>query len=96
MTKRVISTYIIHNLAGDLMKTYLLLWYSTDGGMPSEVNRSLMSLGFKPVQGAYDYVYDWSDNVDLDEVLRFGDKIQMTLKGTGVMFKTETVNGKNQ
>ena len=51
-----------------------------------------MSLGFKQVQGNYDYVYDWGDNVDLDEVLLFSDKIQMTLKGTCVMFKTETVN----
>ena len=94
MTKRVISLYIIYNFEGDLMKTYLLLWYSSEGSMPSEVNRSLMSLGFKPIQGAYDYVYDWSDNVELDEILRFGDKVQMTLKGTGVMFKTETVDGK--
>ena len=77
------------------MKTYLLLWYSSEGGMSSEVNRSLMSLGFKLMQGTYDYVYEWSDNVELDEILRFGDKIQMTLKGTGVMFKTETVNGKD-
>lgn len=77
------------------MKTYLLLWYSSEGARPSEVNRSLMSLGFKPMQGAYDYVYDWGNNVELDEIVHFGDKIQMTLKGTGVMFKTETVNGKN-
>jgi hypothetical protein len=52
-----------------------------------------MSLGFEAVQGNYDYVYDWGDNVDLGDILRFTDKIQMTLKGTGVMFKTETVNG---
>ncbi|MDY0388160.1 MAG: hypothetical protein RBT65_13760 [Methanolobus sp.] len=77
------------------MKTYLLLWFNSNGSRPSEVNRSLMSLGFKQVQGNYDYVYDWGDNVDLDEVLLFSDKIQMTLKGTGVMFKTETVNVRN-
>lgn len=76
------------------MKTYLLLWYSSEGAMPSEVNRSLMSLGFKPIQGAYDYVYDWGDNVELDEIFHFSDKVLMTLKGMGVMFKTETVNGK--
>lgn len=75
------------------MKTYLVLWFNSNGSMPSEVNRTLMSLGFQPVQGNYDYVYEWSDNVDMDEILRFSDKIQMTLKGTGVMFKTETVNG---
>ncbi|WP_342304234.1 hypothetical protein [Methanolobus sp. ZRKC5] len=77
------------------MKTYLLLWFNSNGSMPSEVNRSLMSLGFKQVQGNYDYVYDWGNNVDLDEILLFTDKVQMTLKGTGVMFKTETVNGQN-
>ncbi|WP_094227331.1 hypothetical protein [Methanolobus psychrotolerans] len=77
------------------MKTYLVLWFNSNGAMPSEVNRSLMSLGFEQVQGNYDYVYDWGNNVDLDEILLFTDRIQMTLKGTGVMFKTETVNGQN-
>ncbi len=77
------------------MKTYLVLWFNSNGSRPSEVNRSLMSLGFKQVQGNYDYVYDWGNNVDLDEILLFTDKIQMTLKGTGVMFKTETLNGQN-
>ncbi|WP_319506666.1 hypothetical protein [uncultured Methanolobus sp.] len=77
------------------MKTYLVLWFNSNGAMPSEVNRSLMSLGFKQVQGNYDYVYEWGDNVDLDEILLFTDRIQMTLKGTGVMFKTETINGQN-
>ncbi|WP_340820485.1 hypothetical protein [Methanolobus sp. WCC4] len=77
------------------MKTYLVLWFSSEGATPSEVGRSLLSLGFQPVQGNYDYVYEWNDNVDLDEILRFSDKIQMTLKGTDVMFKTETVDGQN-
>ena len=54
-----------------------------------------MSLGFQPVQGNYDYVYVWGNNVDLADILKFTDKIHMTLKGTGVMFKTETVNGHN-
>ncbi len=77
------------------MKTYLMLWFNSNGAFPSEVNRSLMSLGFKPVQGNYDYVYEWEDNVDLNEILLFTDKIQMTLNGTGVMFKTETINGQD-
>ncbi|MEZ5336002.1 MAG: hypothetical protein R2741_12600 [Methanolobus sp.] len=76
------------------MKTYLVLWFNSNGAMPSDIDRSLMSLGFQPVQGNYDYVYDWGDKVNLDDILAFTDKIQMTLKGTGVMFKTEIVNGK--
>ncbi len=77
------------------MKTYLVLWFNSNGSLPSEIDRSLMSLGFQPVQGNYDYVYVWGNNVDLADILKFTDKIHMTLKGTGVMFKTETVNGHN-
>lgn len=91
-TKTPISNINIDNIVG-VMKTYLVLWFNSNGALPSEIDRSLMSLGFKAVQGNYDYVYDWGDNVDLGDILRFTDKIQMTLKGTGVMFKTETVNG---
>lgn len=50
-------------------------------------------MGFKPVQGAYDYVYDWDNSVDLEEILGFGDKIHLSLRDTGTMFKIETING---
>jgi hypothetical protein len=75
------------------MKTYLLIWFSSDGASPSEVNKRLMSMGFRPMQGTYDYVYDWDNNVDLDEILGFGDKVQLSLRDTGTMFKIETING---
>ncbi|UGV40084.1 hypothetical protein J7W08_08195 [Methanococcoides orientis] len=78
------------------MKTYLLIWFSSNGTSPSDVNRRLMSMGFKPIQGAYDYVYDWGNNVDLDEILRFGDKVHLSLHDTGTMFKIETINGANE
>ncbi|MGM0770815.1 MAG: hypothetical protein ACQESU_04315 [Halobacteriota archaeon] len=75
------------------MKTYLLIWFSSDGLRPSEVNKRLMSMGFKPVQGVYDYVYDWDNSVDLEEILGFGDKVHLSLRDTGTMFKIETING---
>jgi hypothetical protein len=75
------------------MKSYLMVWFNSEGGRPSEITQRLMSMGFKPIQGAYDYVYDWGDSVSMDEILRFGDRVQMTLKGLGVMFKLETVDG---
>jgi len=52
-----------------------------------------MSMGFKPIQGAYDYVYEWDNSVEVDEILRFGDRVQMTLSGLGVLFKLETLDG---
>jgi hypothetical protein len=73
------------------MKTYLIVWFNSEGTRPSEVNQRLTSLGFKPIQGAYDYVYEWDTNTEVNEILRFGDRIQMSLKGFNVMFKIETV-----
>ena len=73
------------------MKTYLLIWFNSDGASPSKVNQRLMSLGFNPMQGSHDYVYDWDNNVDMDEILRFGDKVQLSLQGSGAMFKIETM-----
>lgn len=75
------------------MKTYLQIWYNSweNTATPSEVNNRLMSLGFKPIQGPQDYVIEWEENTSIDDVLRFGDKIHLTLAGTGVLFKIETI-----
>jgi hypothetical protein len=74
------------------MKSYLIVWFNSEGAKPSEINQRLMSLGFKPMKGTHDYVYDWGKNADVDEILRFGDKVQVTLQGLNVMFKLETMN----
>ena len=74
------------------MKSYLIVWFNSEGGKPSEINQRLMSLGFKPIQGTHDFVYEWRKNVEIEEILRFGDKVQMTLLGMNVMFKLETIN----
>ena len=74
------------------MKSYLIVWFNSEGGKPSEINQRLMSLGFKPIQGTHDYVYEWGTNVNVEEILRFGDKVQVTLQGLNVMFKLETIN----
>ena len=80
-------------MIGDLvMKSYLMVWFSSEGGRPSEITLRLMSMGFKPIQGAYDYVYEWDSSVDVNEILRFGDRVQMTLAELGVMFRLETVD----
>ncbi len=73
------------------MKSYLIIWFNSEGAKPSEINQRLLSLGFKPMAGTHDYVYEWRKNVEVEEILRFGDKVQMTLQGLNVMFKLETV-----
>ncbi|AKB46945.1 hypothetical protein MSKOL_1168 [Methanosarcina sp. Kolksee] len=73
------------------MKTYLLVWFSSEGTRPSEVNQRLMSLGFEPVKGSYDFVYNWNSSVNVEKILEFGDKVYLSLQGTGAMFKLETL-----
>ena len=76
-----------------MMKSYLVVWFNSEGGTPSEVNDRLTAMGFKAMQGAYDYVYDWGSNASLDDILRIGDRVQLTLRGLDVTFKIETVGG---
>ena len=73
------------------MKTYLTIWFNSEGAKVSHISEMLLSLGFQPLTGSYDYVYDWGNNASVEEAIWFGDKIQEVLKGTNVLFKIETI-----
>ena len=72
------------------MKTYLIVWFNSDGDKPTQVTERLLSMGFRPVGGHYDYVYEWQENAPLQEIIKIGDTIQNTLKGMDVTFRLET------
>ncbi|MHA2406979.1 MAG: hypothetical protein ACXACA_01230 [Candidatus Ranarchaeia archaeon] len=74
------------------MKTYLMIWHSSEGGSPTEVHDRLVSMGFKPVKGTYDYVYEWNRMSSIHQILEIGNAVHATLKGQKVLFKLETVN----
>ena len=73
------------------MKTYLTIWFSSEGADPSTVVQMLQSMGFKPIKGAHDHVYDWKKETTLDEVLQLVNNVHQTLKGLNVLYKIETV-----
>ncbi len=73
------------------MKTYLIVWFNSDGVQrPSDITERLLSMGFRPIEGQYDYVYEWDSNADINDIIKFGDQVQNTLKGSGTLFKLET------
>ena len=75
------------------MQTYLVVWFNSDGNhKPSDITERLLSMGFRPVEGHYDFVYEWDSNADLNEIIKFGDQVQNTLKGSGALFKLETLS----
>lgn len=73
------------------MKTYLVVWFHSEGSEPQRVVDRLTSFGFKPMQGAYDFVYSWPQKPDVDELIAFADKVHNTLKGLDVLFKLESM-----
>lgn len=72
------------------VKTYLTIWFDSEGAGPVEIVERLRSLGFEPLRGHHDHVYDWKRNVDLGDILQLTDKIHHTLKGLKVLYKIET------
>jgi len=72
------------------VKTYLTIWFYSEGASPLEVVDRLRSLGFKPLKGYHDHVYDWKKNVDLTDILELANKVHETLKGLKVFYKIET------
>ncbi|MCL4314196.1 MAG: hypothetical protein M1454_00495 [Candidatus Thermoplasmatota archaeon] len=72
------------------MKTYLDVTFSSEGAKPSEIINRLRSLGFKPIIGEHDMVYEWGKNASAEDSIWFADKIQAAMEGFKVMFHIET------
>ena len=73
------------------MKTYLTIWFNSEGASPSEVVKRLQDMGFRPVKGYHDHVYDWKKEITLDDVLQLGNALHETLRGLNVTYKMETI-----
>lgn len=73
------------------MKTYLKVWFNSEGLPASEVTERLLSMGFRPLHGNYDYIYDWNKNASVDDAITMGDSVHETLHECNVIFKLETV-----
>ena len=73
------------------MRTYLTLWFNSDGMSPTEVVKRLSKLGFSPQQGVQDCVYVWSKKPRVDDILGLGNLVKRELDGGKVLFTLETV-----
>ena len=73
------------------MKTYLTVWFTTEGEKTSEVTDRLMSIGFRPVRGNYDYVYDWEEDAALDDIIKLANRVHTTLKDCNVYYRLESI-----
>jgi hypothetical protein len=74
------------------MKTYLQVFFNSEGSAPSEIKNQLMDMGFKATKGNYDFVFDWGkEKADIEELVFFADKVHTALKHSNVYFNIETI-----
>ena len=68
-----------------------MIWFNSEGAEPQKIVEKLEGIGFKPMRGPYDHVYEWTKDVDLDKILQLGDIVHKALKGLKVLYKLETI-----
>ncbi|UCE44477.1 MAG: hypothetical protein JSV57_03095 [Candidatus Bathyarchaeota archaeon] len=73
------------------MRTYLRMWYNSEGANPVIVAEKLQDMGFEAITGQYDYVYNWKRDVELEDILQIMTSVHETLKGLNVLYKMETM-----
>jgi hypothetical protein len=75
--------------------TRVSVWFYSEGASPSQVIDKLTELGFKPVRGAHDFVYEHSDD-DMTEadlgpaIIEISNALHKTLSGFKVLYNLDT------
>lgn len=73
------------------MRTYITIWFNSEGAQPTLAVQKLEQLGFRKLTGNYDMEYSWNKEPTIEDSLSLGDKIQATLKDTNIMFKLDSL-----
>lgn len=72
-------------------KTYLVMYFGTQGVKASDVAKKVETLGFQSAFGSVDFIYDWKDKKPAKEdVLSLGDKVAKALEKSGAVFNLDT------
>ena len=75
--------------------TRVSVWFYSEGASPSQVIGKLTALGFKPVRGAYDFVYEHNDEDMAEEdlgnaIVEISNALHKTLSGFKVLYNLDT------
>jgi hypothetical protein len=75
--------------------TRVSVWFYSEGASPSQVISKLTELGFKPVRGAHDFVYEHSDDDVTEEdlgsaIIEISNALHKTLSGFKVLYNLDT------
>ncbi len=78
--------------------TRVQVWFNSEGASPSEIIEKLVELGFTPVRGAYDFVYEHdSEEIGEDDlsnaILDIANALHAALSGFKVLYTLDTHEG---
>ncbi|MHA1135251.1 MAG: hypothetical protein ACTSSE_02065 [Candidatus Thorarchaeota archaeon] len=76
-------------------ETRVQIWFYSEGAAPSTIAKKLLALGFQPVKGAHDFVYNHSEEEMTDEnlgnaILEISDALHKALNGFKVLYNLDT------
>jgi hypothetical protein len=71
------------------MHSYIDLYFTPDAESPVEISKRLRNVAGLPlIVGPHDLAFEWKDEEEFQSTL---SKIHQALKGTGVLYRVETV-----
>ena len=78
--------------------TRVQIWFYSEGASPSKVFEKLTELGFTPVRGAYDFVYEHDEEEIGEEdlstaILDIANALHTALSGFKVLYTLDTHEG---
>ena len=76
-------------------ETRVQVWFYSEGATPSVIVKKLLALGFKPLKGAYDFVYTHSEEEMTEAnlgtaILEISDALHKALNGFKVLYTLDT------
>ncbi|MBD3247613.1 hypothetical protein GF378_03265 [Candidatus Pacearchaeota archaeon] len=77
-------------------KTYLILYFGTDGKKPTDTAQDLENLGFSTEFGSVDFIYSWEEKPSKEQVLGLADKVADALAESGAVFNIDTRKDSNE
>ncbi|MCD4784672.1 MAG: hypothetical protein K8T10_12700 [Candidatus Eremiobacteraeota bacterium] len=75
-----------------MKRSYVILYFHSDGAAPSKVFKRVEGLGFRLSVGPFDLLYEWDHAPSNDEIIAMMDALYKSLTGLNVNFKFYTVD----
>lgn len=98
LKRKLVAEHPVLNNEVEAMTGYVTrvsVWFNSEGASPSVVVSKLLELGFIPVRGAHDFVYEHAEDdmtdSDLSEsILEIANALHKALKGFQVLYNLDT------